>query len=442
MKRITAIKCIFFILIIKYSAEPVYSQFIYSDYDYRDVEYYEYYFNSSGRQGQNVSNIDQIFVDDYIKNAKIGDLKIKCEPDKNTNYERFLSIKNTTDKPQMISKSFSIDESKDYQVETTIEYMSGNENSECAFLWSMNEKNYTGIWFVQKTMKGNKHFDFSFASRGEINKEYARYADTVRTGFLYFTYNYHKLTIRKVKDVDYIFIDEGLIKYMPHQPVTGSELGFIAGPKSCFRVSVLKLGYLLGNEVLPDTSYYSIRNKKQSIIEMDDFIYKNQSNWNFSETTDGKCSPDIGYSHLEIRIKDTMNWSFINKINIDQSKDFEIEADILNSDSQKKKYYIDLVWGANEALEKCYLFSFNENGVNKVCKKTGDIYQNYYEKWTGYYFCFKNLMTIRKKGNKLMFFVNRHFIYSCDFDPFFGPGIGFQTPSSIYIDYIKVLYFD
>jgi hypothetical protein len=128
-------------------------------------------------------------------------------------------------------------------------------------------------------------------------------------------------------------------------------------------------------------------------------------------------------------------------VDLDTSKDFEIEAKIKVLNSLKKTQLISLVWGSS--IDKNY-FGFTSEGSYRISKYVDGSYSAYKD-WTELSSVSEysyNKLTIRKVASRMYFFVNGTLVYNMSFKKFFGNRIGFQSPSKTKIkaDYLRVSY--
>lgn len=135
---------------------------------------------------------------------------------------------------------------------------------------------------------------------------------------------------------------------------------------------------------------------------------------------------------------------FTRRVDIDESKDFEIEAKIRFLDGQAYSMNA-LIWGASEVSDYAFGFTGQGNSYRLRADKSG-MFTNYIPwkedkqliKNKGEY----NIFTIRKVGNDYHFYINRQRVHSMPFQTFFGKEIGFMVAgeSAIQIDYLRVNY--
>ncbi len=341
--------------------------------------------------------------------------------------------------------SVPIDESRDFEIEAKIRFVKGKKSSLNALLWGLKKKPYADYAFG---FNGNQEFDIS-----KYKNEYTKFAKWQSSSFLNRT-QYNKLTIRKVKRTFYFFINERLVHSMPAKPFFGDRLGFQAAEKSIINVDYLQVAYLdkKGETIARNQSqagsksrYHEIASSQKTLIFSDDFA-DNKNDWPVGTFGDGHRVGKIenGYYHWESTPQNDQAGTSHITIDVDQSKDFEIESKI-RFVKGKQSSLNALLWGLKKKPYADYAFGFNGNQEFDISK-----YQKEYTKFVqwrsstylnrdGY-----NKLTIRKLKGTFYFFINEYLVHSMPFAPFFGDRFGFQAAEKtvINVDYLKVAYLE
>ncbi len=130
--------------------------------------------------------------------------------------------------------SFEIDQQKDFEIETSIKFIKGNNAAAHGLQWGKSE---------------NSQFDFMFNGNGQITID--RFSGEFYD-YLPFTpvvnYNpdgYNKLTIRKYKGEYSFFFNEELVHQMPFKTFFGNNIGFQVGGKSSVQVDYLRISEII-----------------------------------------------------------------------------------------------------------------------------------------------------------------------------------------------------
>ncbi|MFC2138266.1 caspase family protein [Bacteroidota bacterium] len=130
------------------------------------------------------------------------------------------------------------DESKDFEIELSIAFDSGDNIQAYGLQWG-------------KTAEEHKQFDFFISGNGQytIDKFTGEFTDYVpfTSSDLVKKDDYNKLTVRKIDDQYYFFLNESLIHKMPFEPFMGKNIGFQVGKKSAVRVDYIKVSELINS---------------------------------------------------------------------------------------------------------------------------------------------------------------------------------------------------
>ncbi len=128
-----------------------------------------------------------------------------------------------------------IDQKRDFEIETSIRFVEG-----------MMDKGYGLQW--GKSVNPVRQYDFLLTGGGHftIDKYDGQFRDYVP-----FTisddvnrYAFNKLTVRKVADKYYFFLNEKLVHSMPFEPFFGNLLGFQVGDNSTIMIDHIDIAYL------------------------------------------------------------------------------------------------------------------------------------------------------------------------------------------------------
>ena len=145
-------------------------------------------------------------------------------------------------------KEVFIDQSKDFEIELKIRLDKGIQNKFNGLQWG-------------KSAKEQKQFDFFFNGQGQFTID--KFTGTQFVDFVPVTatklinnYTYNTLTVRKVGEKYYFFLNQQLVHSMPFEPLFGNGVGFQVGEKSSVQIDYLKVWQLSSAEkpVLPTIS--------------------------------------------------------------------------------------------------------------------------------------------------------------------------------------------
>ena len=146
-----------------------------------------------------------------------------------------LVFQSLTDKSKEDLLPAIIDQKRDFEIETSIRFVEG-----------MMDKGYGLQW--GKSVSPVRQYDFLLTGGGHftIDKYDGQFQDYVP-----FTisddvnrYAFNKLTVRKVADKYYFFLNEKLVHSMPFEPFFGNLLGFQVGDNSTIMIDHIDIAYL------------------------------------------------------------------------------------------------------------------------------------------------------------------------------------------------------
>jgi uncharacterized repeat protein (TIGR01451 family) len=146
-----------------------------------------------------------------------------------------LVFQSLTDKPKEDLIPVIIDQKRDFEIEMKMKFVEGLMDKAYGLQWG-------------KSVNPAKQFDFFLTGAGHYSidkytgdfKDYIPFtlADNVNR------YNYNKLTVRKVADKYYFFLNEKLIHSMPFEPFFGNLIGFQVAERSTIAIDNIDIAYL------------------------------------------------------------------------------------------------------------------------------------------------------------------------------------------------------
>jgi len=146
-----------------------------------------------------------------------------------------LVFQSLTDKAKEDLLPVIIDQSRNFEIETSIRFVEGKMDKGYGLQWG-------------KAINPLKQFDFLLTGAGHftIDKYTGEFKDYVP-----FTisdkvnrYAYNKLTIRKFDGIYYFFLNEKLVHSMPFEPFFGNLIGFQVAENSTIKVDNIDISYL------------------------------------------------------------------------------------------------------------------------------------------------------------------------------------------------------
>jgi hypothetical protein len=371
-------------------------------------------------------------------------------------YYWYYKFRSTDEKQHAAGKPISINTSGDFEIELTIKLASGSKTKFINLEWGWN--NETG-----------ERFDFGFCNGAHtidkfVNGAYQDYVNESNSSYVK-NDDFNTLTVRKVGSTYYFFLNENLVHTMPFEPFFGDRIGFSVPGYSEVNVDKLKVSTLASKGYTPsnngpstpgvpgvpnapgigsnttsssDPSVYSYSGTKEKFF-LDDF-YDNSNGW--AEKDDEKVTININGGNLNFKTNQDIFYSAWKTLDLfDESRNWEIESR-MKFVSGQAKYENCIIWGGADG--KSLRFGFTGNGSYTAYRIDDGTITDFRD----YTFSSElknsdyNILTVRKVGNQLYFFINQVFIMSAGNEPFYGKRFGFLVGKSTLMkfDYIKISY--
>lgn len=146
-----------------------------------------------------------------------------------------LVFQSLTDKAKEDLLPVIIDQKRNFEIETSIRFVEGKMDKGYGLQWG-------------KAINPLKQFDFLLTGSGHFTidkytgdfKDYVPFTLSDKVN----RYAFNKLTVRKVADMYYFFLNEKLVHSMPFEPFFGNLLGFQVAENSTIRVDNIEIAYL------------------------------------------------------------------------------------------------------------------------------------------------------------------------------------------------------
>jgi hypothetical protein len=214
MKRL-----LLFTIIVKFNSIISFSQPNYSDYA--------------------INNKEKVFFDDFLDDRNSWGLGYQL------NNSIFSQIKygyfqaKVYDKINSKNKTHSVpfSQNKDWEIETQLKYIEGDETNGFAILWGLENTENKGYHFW---ISGNGQYAISKRDTSGARSFYINWTSSMFIN----KFEWNKLTIRKVDNSYDFFINEKYVYSIPFESFYGNEVGFTIGPNMTVRVDYLHISYL------------------------------------------------------------------------------------------------------------------------------------------------------------------------------------------------------
>jgi len=184
---------------------------------------------------------------------------------------------------------------------------------------------------------------------------------------------------------------------------------------------------------------FSITNAQEKKIIVKDNFSNNIYGWWVGKTSKGSC--ELGRGEYIIKYKGEKSWSSNIKVDVNQNKNFVIEAKVSRISGTSKSGY-GIIWGKGNTGYYNFIITPNRKFcVRKVEKGTKG---KYLVKWKHSIYISQtsitNKLRIQQQNGELQFFINDKFVARVSNQLFFGNQIGFMLYKNqkIAIDYFIV----
>ncbi|MBO3699208.1 hypothetical protein [Roseivirga sp. E12] len=353
---------------------------------------------------------------------------------------RFL-FSSLNDKTQVKYRVISLDWTGDWEIEIAINWISGKETSAIDLIWDKESGN------------SNKyHFGFTAGRKYVL----AEYKDDKYNHILKFIpsdlvnrSSRNILTVRKVRQTYYFFVNKTLIKTLAYKKVKGDLVGFTVPPNTSISVDYF-YAYQLNKEQISNTitssavsakTYNSYNAGDMTKVYREDFSQPN-TKWEVyrSGSRMGKIHDGV-LDWISMNNSAQMIWHTLDDMN--WSRDWQIEARV-KFVTGKENSSNDLIWNIAEDGKNKYHFGFTGQGKYVFSKKVGSEYQSIVPFTasdlvnTSQF----NKITIRKQGTNYYYFFNERLLTTKSYHTVTSDKVGFMVApnTTIQIDYLDVSY--
>jgi len=321
-----------------------------------------------------------------------------------------------------LNKSF--DTEKDFEIETKLEHLSGDNNSPFGITWGKKGTNYfnflitnTGYYKITRTVNNKNEDIIKWVKSSSVKK------------------GINVLKLKKEGDYYKFYINNSFLTKIDFEPFYGSYLGFAIYYKQKVAVDYLTISTKSNN------SKNTTKKAKMLEVPLVDNFNNNNNNWNLDDATDYAVALKNGQLLLSRKTKGGI---FISRdLNLNTSKDFIIETAI-NEQNTSDGWY-GLTFGRKNSANE-FSFLLSGNGSYKYRKFDNDEYKEIIPLTNSSAIVQvenkANKIKIVKSGALLRFYINDQYVNEAPFEPFFGNKFGYTIyyDRKIAVDYLKADY--
>ena len=340
----------------------------------------------------------------------------------------YFEHKRTEKSWRISTTSFSLDTSKDFDLEISIQKVSGVENSGISFLYDFKDEN------------NYKEFGYSasgyFRVAESVNNSYKNLkewtkSDKIKTG----NYGVNTLKVSKKGNTVTFYINNSSLYTTSYKNFVGKKMAI-----TLYKNQKISIDYIRAKQ---KTSSYNT-NKNTSKTFVYDSFYSNRNDWATADNENIKL--EIKNSKYYFQYKGEKGWTTTNSFDLDASRDFEIKSTFQKISGVKNNGF-GLVFGRKDSGNQNQ-FLINSQGSYSI-DKYEDGKLNTLVNWTKSSSIKEenytdNKLKIIKKGSTYSFYINDNRVYSTSNMSYYGKRIGFAIfdPQKISIDVLEINYLD
>jgi hypothetical protein len=366
------------------------------------------------------------YSDQFTSNAKNWDTSGDDKVDyKIRNGKYYLEHKRTT-KGYSTYNDVYVDTSRDFEIETKLDKISGVTNYAYGLMWGKKGGNSFRFYI---SSGGYYKIARNVDSKEQVIKKWTK-TSYVNTG----NGKSNTLKVKKESDQYKFYINGSYISQIDYEPFYGEDMGFVLFNKQKIAVDYLRVKYLKNNNTI-------VTNKVLQIPLRDNFS-SNTNAWYLSSTDKQTTTMSGGKLKIHRKLK---GGTFVSRhANIDTSRDFIIETSIAKEIESATGMYGFTFGRKNSSNE--YSFLLSDVGSYKFRKFDNDKYvsiipftSSSYIKSGAYQ---SNKIKIVKSGKLLRFYINDNYVNETKFEGFFGDYLGFTAyhNQKIAVDYLDIRY--
>jgi len=183
---------------------------------------------------------ETITNDDFSTNKNkwlIGSFDHNCYSSKMDDNGLEITSNCTNSYPGFWLNIVKIDTKKDFEIEAKIMYVKGEDNNSLSLMWGRDTSAHRFIF----GFSGNGQYIIS-----KYNGNWVQLKNWTASSLVHNS-DYNKLTVRKIGNKYYFFLNEVLVNTSEFEPFFGQQIGFQGNQNTTMRVNNFKVSYLKYN---------------------------------------------------------------------------------------------------------------------------------------------------------------------------------------------------
>ena len=332
----------------------------------------------------------------------------------------------------LYTRSINLDLSKDFELITSIQKISGVKDYGICFLFDyLDSDNFQEFAY---TANGYYRVASSTGGTWKAKKGWTK-NDKIKTG----NYATNVLKVRKTGSRVYFYMNSNLLYNTSYESFKGKKMAI-----RLWRNQKVAINYIRASERKSSTTNNNNNNSNTSQTVVYDSFNSNKNGWATGGSDEYNLSLSNGKYYFEY--KGTKGWTTTKSFYVDKQRDFKIEASIQKINGTQKNGY-GIVFGRKDK-ENQYQFIVTANGNFAIDKYDNGNFSSIIN-WTANSAIKKgnyvyNNLKVEKRGSQYKFFVNNTQVYSTYNLNLYGSRYGFSLfdPQKVAVDYFNISYID
>ncbi|MFK8060867.1 MAG: hypothetical protein AB8B78_12345 [Polaribacter sp.] len=347
----------------------------------------------------------------------------------------YFEHKRTEKSWRLSTNDINLNTNKDFEIETSIQKISGVDNSGISFVYDFkDDNNYKEFGYTS-----NGHYRIAESANGKYSNvvKWTKSAK-VKTG----NYGVNKLKISKTGNTVTFYINDANVHSMTHKSFVGKQIALVLYSNQKISVDYIKVLQKASTQNITNNNNNNNNNGSKTKTIIYDSFYSNKNNWAVNQSDEAKL--EIKNSKYYFEYSGNKGWTTSKTFNFDATRDYKVEASFQKIAGVKNNGF-GLVFGREDSSNQHQLL------INALGSYSIDNYQNgklnTLVNWTTSSSIKKenystNVLKIEKRGNKFQYFINNSLVHTATNLKVYGKRYGFSIfdPQKIAIDYINISY--
>ncbi|EDO25738.1 predicted protein, partial [Nematostella vectensis] len=269
------------------------------------------------------------------------------------NGKYYFEHKKAGEKWRVTTRNMGINTSGDFEIEVSMQRLATvNNNYAYGVMFGTKDADNTFHFFLS-----NNQYRVSDKSNGKyINYKGWKKSNSIKTDL----YAYNRFKIKKTGSTISFYMNGTFLESKPFKSFYGDKVGIHVFDKQKVAIDFIKATQLNGSTITTNTT--TTTTTSNGIIYEDDFS-SNKNNWATSNTNEASLEVRNGKYYFDHK-REKGGWSTTKYIDIDETKEFEIEAKFLKISGINNNGF-GFVYGRKDGNNQ-YVFTITSNGSYSI----------------------------------------------------------------------------